>query len=163
MLFDRIAPYYNWMESLLAGGLMQRCRTAFIPQTLECRRALLAGEGTGRFLETLSPRQPHIHITCVETSAKIIEQARRRLSRRSLDLSRVNSSERESIGLQVARPRLRSHRHQLLSRLFSTPRRGEAPQALDGRMFVRQAKASGFWPIFAFPMPAGVVGGQPCS
>jgi ubiquinone/menaquinone biosynthesis C-methylase UbiE len=89
MQFDRIAPYYHGMELLLAGGLMQRCRTAFIPRTLECRRALLAGEGTGRFLETLLRSHPHIHVTCVEKSAKMIDLSRRRLARRAIDLSRV--------------------------------------------------------------------------
>jgi SAM-dependent methyltransferase len=89
MQFDRIARYYHWMELLLASGLMQRCRTAHIPQTRNCRHALLAGEGHGRFLEALLRANPQIRVTCVEWSANMIKHARRRLARRRLDLSRV--------------------------------------------------------------------------
>ena len=89
MQFNRIAPHYNWMELLLAGGLMQRCRTTFILQTQNCRQALLAGEGHGRFLETLLRVNPQIHVTCVESSARMIKYARHRLTRKGHDLSRV--------------------------------------------------------------------------
>lgn len=89
MQFDRIAPYYHWMELLFASGVMQRCRTAHLDRTKDCRHALLAGEGHGRFLEALLRVNPRIHVTCVEGSARMIEYARRRLIRRGVDLSRV--------------------------------------------------------------------------
>ena len=89
MQFDRLAPHYHWMEFLFAPGLMQRCRTAYIPHTRNCRHALLAGEGHGLFLEALLQANPKIHVTCVESSEGMIEQARRRLTRRQQDLSRV--------------------------------------------------------------------------
>jgi hypothetical protein len=53
MNFDRLAPHYHWMEKIFAGGLMQRCRTTFLPNTKNCRQALLVGEGTGKFLVEL--------------------------------------------------------------------------------------------------------------
>jgi len=89
MQFDRIAPYFDWMERLCASGLMQRCRTAQIHRTKNCRHALLAGEGHGRFLEALLLANPEIHVTSVEWSRKMIDYSRHRLTRRGLDLSRV--------------------------------------------------------------------------
>jgi len=89
MQFDRIAPHYPWMEWLFASGLMQRCRTAHIGRTHHCRNALLAGEGHGRFLEVLLQTNPQIRVTCVESSAKMIEQMRQMLNRRGLDPARV--------------------------------------------------------------------------
>ena len=89
MQFDRIAPYFDWMERLCASGLMQRCRIAHIQQTKNCRHALLAGEGYGRFLEALLLANPEIQVTSVEWSRKMIDYSRRRLIRRGMDLSRV--------------------------------------------------------------------------
>lgn len=50
MNFDRLAPFYRAMETLAAGGKLQRCRLAFLGEIPIPRRVLLAGEGHGRFL-----------------------------------------------------------------------------------------------------------------
>jgi hypothetical protein len=42
--FDRLAPHYGWMESLLAGRKLQRCRAAFLHAIPPPRRALVAPE-----------------------------------------------------------------------------------------------------------------------
>ena len=89
MNFDRLAPHYGWMEILFAGGLMQRCRVTFLPRVKNCRRALLAGEGTGRFLAELLRFNPDIEVTCLEHCAGMIEQARQRLVHEGLDPARV--------------------------------------------------------------------------
>jgi len=89
MNFDRLAAHYHWMEIFFAGGLMQRCRTTFLPHTINCRHALLVGEGTGRFLVQLLRANPRIQITCVEQSESMIKQARQRLVRERLDDSQI--------------------------------------------------------------------------
>ena len=90
MNFDRLAAHYHWMEQIFAGGLMQRCRTTFLPHTINCRHALLVGEGTGKFLVELLRANPRIQITCVEQCAGMIQQARQRLASEELDSSRVS-------------------------------------------------------------------------
>lgn len=89
MNFNLIAPHYRWMERIFAGNLMQRCRTRFLPCVRNCRRALLAGEGTGKFLTELLSINPKIQVVCIEQSTAMIEQARRRLAHSQADLSRV--------------------------------------------------------------------------
>jgi len=89
MNFDRLAPCYHWLEPMFAGGLMQRCRTTFLARTKHCRRALLAGEGTGKFLAELLRNNPGIEVVCVEQCAGMIEQMQRRLAREQLDAARV--------------------------------------------------------------------------
>ena len=89
MNFDRLAPHYHWLEPIFAGGLMQRCRTTFLARTRHCRRALLAGEGTGKFLAELLRNNPKIEVVCVEHCAGMIEQIQRRLTRERLDVARV--------------------------------------------------------------------------
>jgi ubiquinone/menaquinone biosynthesis C-methylase UbiE len=89
MSFDTLAPYYRTMEALLAGGVLQRCRTAFLQEAKNCQRALLLGEGPGRFLEELLRANRQVEVTCVERSPRMIEQAIRHLERNGLDASRV--------------------------------------------------------------------------
>ena len=89
MNFDRLAAHYHWMERVFAGGLMQRCRITFLPRAENCRRALLVGEGPGRFLARLLHRNPAVRVVCLEQSTGMIAQARLRLAREGLDSSRV--------------------------------------------------------------------------
>ena len=90
MNFDRLAPHYHWLEIIFAGGLMQRCRTTYLTRTKFCRRALLVGEGTGRFLVELLRWHPQIRITCIEPCEGMIKQMRQRIIREGLDDSQIN-------------------------------------------------------------------------
>jgi ubiquinone/menaquinone biosynthesis C-methylase UbiE len=89
MSFDRIAPHYRWLERVLAGRVMQRCRTAFLEQIASPRHALLAGEGHGRFLVELLQRHPQTRITVVDASAGMLAQARRNAERQGVRLERT--------------------------------------------------------------------------
>jgi ubiquinone/menaquinone biosynthesis C-methylase UbiE len=80
MGFDRLAPHYEWMERVLAGGKLQRMRMAWLSE-LYGDRVLLAGEGHGRFLVPLSQHLPEARITCLDASAGMLAVARRRLER----------------------------------------------------------------------------------
>ena len=44
MSFDLLAPHYRWMEFILAGEKLQRCRTAFLDELPAARNILLVGE-----------------------------------------------------------------------------------------------------------------------
>jgi len=79
MSFDSLAPHYRWMEFILAGDKLQRCRTAFLPEIQHAGNILLLGEGNGRFLPACRARFSKAHITCVDASAAMLAQARRRL------------------------------------------------------------------------------------
>lgn len=81
MSFDRLAPGYRAMEAVLAGGLLQRCRTAYLSEAGGRKRALLLGEGPGRFLVELLKVNPAIEVVCVEGSSRMILEAKRRLRR----------------------------------------------------------------------------------
>lgn len=78
MSFDRLARHYRWMEWLLAGEKLQRCRTAFLTVIPSPGNILLLGEGNGRFLTVCRERFPNAQITCVDASSRMLDQARRR-------------------------------------------------------------------------------------
>ncbi len=98
MSFDTLTPYYRIMELVTAGGVLQRCRTAFLAETANSRRALLLGEGPGRFLVELLRMNPGVRVTCVERSPRMIEEARRRLG--ESELTRVQFVQADALTWQ---------------------------------------------------------------
>jgi len=79
MSFNALAPHYRWMELVLAGRKLQRCRTSFLEKVQHADQVLLLGEGNGRFLPGCRRQFPQAQITCLDLSAAMIDQARRRL------------------------------------------------------------------------------------
>ena len=80
MSFDLLAPHYRWMELVLAGEKLQRCRTAFLDHVVEANNILILGEGNGRFLRECRRKLPNANITCVDASARMLALARGRVT-----------------------------------------------------------------------------------
>jgi ubiquinone/menaquinone biosynthesis C-methylase UbiE len=90
MSFDRLAPHYRWMECVLAGNKLQRCRTAFLSRVKEARNVLILGEGNGRFLVEARRVLASANITCVDASVRMLQLAQGRLSALSLSPAAVS-------------------------------------------------------------------------
>ncbi len=101
MNFDRLAAHYSWMELAFGGGLMNRCRTRFLGRTRYCRRGLLAGEGTGKFLAELLRSNAEIRVTCLQQSAGMIRQMRRRLRQAGVEISRVDFRQMDALDWSI--------------------------------------------------------------
>lgn len=82
MSFDRIAPYYRWIETLAFGNTLQRARTLWIREIPRPKRALIVGEGNGRFLCELLRAHPKIDVDCIDSSRDMLWIARRRVERK---------------------------------------------------------------------------------
>lgn len=89
MSFDRLARHYRWMEFALAGGKLQRCRTAFLDEVGDRERVLVVGEGNGRFVAECRRRLARARILCVDASARMVGLARARVSRLGGDVGPV--------------------------------------------------------------------------
>jgi len=76
--FDPVARPYRWMEYLTFGPTLQSCRTHFLPQLASRRRALVLGDGDGRFLARLLAANPDIQADAVDTSAAMLRLLSRR-------------------------------------------------------------------------------------
>jgi len=90
MSFDVLAPHYRWMELVCAGEKLQCCRTAHLAHVLTARHILILGEGNGRFLVACRRQYPRAVITVVDASVRMIELARRRLSRQGVEADRIH-------------------------------------------------------------------------
>ncbi len=93
MGFDRLAPHYRWLEALLAGGKLQRCRTAWLDEVCAAGRILIAGEGNGRFLAEAARRLPTAHFVVLDASPAMLAQAAARLRAAGGDERRVEFEE----------------------------------------------------------------------
>lgn len=78
--FNRLAPVYRWLEYLSFGPFLHRCRTSFLPELRHCRRALILGDGDGRFTAALLRASPAIRITAIDGSPAMLASLRKRCS-----------------------------------------------------------------------------------
>lgn len=79
MSFDAVAPWYRALETVAFGNALQQARVAFLDEIGSPRRALIVGEGNGRFLTALLQRHPLIRIDCVDSSPQMLDLAQRRV------------------------------------------------------------------------------------
>lgn len=79
--FDRIAAIYQIGEYLSFGRLLERCRFSFIPELAAARRALVLGDGDGRFLARLMTAAPQLRAHAVDASPAMLHRLRRRVAR----------------------------------------------------------------------------------
>jgi ubiquinone/menaquinone biosynthesis C-methylase UbiE len=89
MSFDRLAPHYSWMEAVLAGKRLQRCRTAWLDALTGCETLLIAGVGHGHFLRCCAQRFPELRITSVDSSATMLRHARTRVESTDARMNRL--------------------------------------------------------------------------
>jgi SAM-dependent methyltransferase len=95
--FDPVARIYRWAEYLTLGPLLQRTRTHFLPQVADRRRALVLGDGDGRFLAKLLAQNPTLYATAVDSSEAMLQLLRRRCGTGRLETIHAD-------GLTVAAP-----------------------------------------------------------
>ena len=77
MSFDRLARHYGWMETVLAGSRLQRCRCTWLDALEGARDILIAGVGLGHFLRACHRRHPAARITSIDASPAMLGRARR--------------------------------------------------------------------------------------
>ena len=70
--FDPLAGAYRWMEWASFGSALWRCRCHFLSDLRGCRRALVLGDGDGRFTARLLETNTEIQVDAVDTSAAML-------------------------------------------------------------------------------------------
>ncbi|HWB33151.1 MAG TPA: class I SAM-dependent methyltransferase [Acidobacteriaceae bacterium] len=76
--FDLVARPYRWMEYLTFGPALHRCRLRFISRLSDRRRALILGDGDGRFASALFAANPQIRADAVDLSPMMLRLLTRR-------------------------------------------------------------------------------------
>jgi hypothetical protein len=87
--FDGLARLYRWMEWLSFGPFLWWCRCAFLGEMRDRCRALIFGDGDGRFTARLLRENPGVDIEAVDASAAMLAALLRRVGS---DAARVQTS-----------------------------------------------------------------------
>jgi ubiquinone/menaquinone biosynthesis C-methylase UbiE len=72
--FDHLARVYRWLEWFTFGPILWRCRCTFLASMLDKRRALLIGDGDGRFTARLLESNSHVTIETLDASEAMLSQ-----------------------------------------------------------------------------------------
>jgi hypothetical protein len=76
--FDRIARHYQWMEKVSFGSWLWRCRCNFLEEMKSASRALVLGDGDGRFTARLLRENPFVRVDTVDASPAMMRELLRR-------------------------------------------------------------------------------------
>src|ERR1035437_5857973 len=76
--FNRLARIYRWMELASFGPWLWWCRCTLLDSLTECRRALIIGDGDGRFTARLLRANPAVQVDAVDASPAWLASLRRR-------------------------------------------------------------------------------------
>lgn len=78
--FDLLAPIYDRFASLVYGSAIREAPLVFLKAIPSTGQVLILGGGTGWLLTELLETHPDCHVWYIEASAKMLEQARQKLS-----------------------------------------------------------------------------------
>jgi hypothetical protein len=77
--FDRVASPYRWLEYASFGPYLGRCRRAQLPHLAASRRALILGDGDGRFTARLLRSNPSLSADVVDSSSAMLHLLQSRI------------------------------------------------------------------------------------
>ncbi|HTZ89787.1 MAG TPA: class I SAM-dependent methyltransferase [Alloacidobacterium sp.] len=77
--FNPLARPYRWLEYVSFGRALERCRFHFLPALTGARRALVLGDGDGRFLARLLEANPQLEADVIDISPAMLRLLHRRL------------------------------------------------------------------------------------
>jgi ubiquinone/menaquinone biosynthesis C-methylase UbiE len=78
---DGIARWYRWIEYGMFGRALERTRLEYMHVMANARRALVVGDGDGRFLESFVEHNREVMVDSVDSSREMLRLAAERLRR----------------------------------------------------------------------------------
>jgi SAM-dependent methyltransferase len=148
--FDVVARGYRWMEYATFGSALQRCRAHFLPRLLERnldrRRALVLGDGDGRFSAALVRANRAIEVDAVDISGAML----RLLSHRCVSAGeRVRTHHRSAFSFMPE-----GSYNLIASHFFLDCLTQAQAEALVAR-FTPHLAVGGLWVVSEFRIPEG--------
>ena len=140
----RIARAYRWMEYASFGDLLQRCRVEYLDRLQSSRRALVLGDGDGRFTAAVVLRYPELQVDSIELSPEMLRLAERRLP--SPSRVRLTQADARNVELEGSYDLIATH-------FFLDCLTSEETFALAVKV-ARHACPEALWAISEFHVPA---------
>jgi SAM-dependent methyltransferase len=152
--FNRLAGLYRWMEFCTFGPWLWLTRRAYLGQLIQCRRALVLGDGDGRFTARLLRANPAVHVDAVDASGAMLHAL---LRRASPDGGRVRVHLADVRGWQLPAPIVAAPFDLVATHFFLDCFTQAEVQSLATKL--RSAMSpSGLWVISEFAVPPGFFG-----
>ncbi len=147
---NRLARLYRWMELVSFGPWLSWCRCAFLGELGGCRRALVLGEGDGRFAARLLRSNSQVEIDAVDASAAMLRALVRRAGPHA-DRLAVHCGD-----VRLWKP-ARPPYDLIVTHFFLDFLTGEEVQALAARLHGAVTPSS-MWLVSEFAVPEGWFG-----
>ena len=153
--FDRIARLYRWMEYLTFGPALWRCRTHHLSALHNCRKALILGDGDGRFTAALLAANPQLRVDAVDSSATMLEllSARARAVHGAASRLRVHHAD----ALDYAQILPDAQQYDLIVAHFFLDCFAQPAVESLTRLLTPHLRAGGLWLVSDFRLPAGAM------
>lgn len=100
--FDPVARLYRWTEYLSFGPMLERCRETYLARLTEARRALVLGDGDGRFLARLLAVNPGLTVDVVDSSRRMLRVLESRVESRIGSRQRINLYHADALAWEPA-------------------------------------------------------------
>ena len=140
---DLIAPHYWWIERLGMGRALERRRRWFLPEIDNALRALVLGDGDGRFLRELLRRNTVVRADYVDLSRRMLQ-----LARHNAGPERVDYRQADALTLD-----LRREEYDLIATHFFFDCFGPNELQLLIRRVAEAAKPGAQWIVSEFRPP----------
>jgi len=150
--FDRLARVYRWMEWLSFGPYLWRTRAAFLPSMAHVRRALVLGDGDGRFTAALLQANPLVRVHALDVSGGMLKSL---LQRAGKEAYRVQAEQQD---LRLWTPGAGEEYDLVVTHFFLDCLTTEEVRGLARRTRPALGK-DGRWVVSEFAIPEGAVGG----
>jgi SAM-dependent methyltransferase len=144
--FDLVARPYRWMEYLTFGRSLERCRNHFLPHLASCRRALVLGDGDGRFVAGLLAANPELQADAVDASPAMLRLLRNRAHK---SVNRLSVHQADALAFTPSQPCDLIVTHFFLDCLTQSQL-----DALALRL-ARHASPGALWLVSDFHVPSG--------
>ncbi len=149
MSFDRISSLYPTMERWMAGPCMHKARVACLNELHEPKNVLLVGEGHGRLLIEMLRRFPDAQMTCLDSSAGMLENAKRAMIKAGFSEERCHFIHADALSWQPDEPA----RFDLITSCFFFDCFPQSDLERMIRHLSQAAKAQAQWLVADFQIP----------
>ncbi len=147
--FDRLARTYRWLEYLSFGPSLERCRDYRLQQLKNAKRALILGDGDGRFLSRLLKENRELVADVVDLSPAML----RLLAQRA---ATINANDRVALHHVDARSFVPTAAYDLIvTHFFLDCFNTEELAALVGKIRPHLAPGA-IWIVSEFAIPANL-------
>ncbi|HEX7728573.1 MAG TPA: class I SAM-dependent methyltransferase [Terracidiphilus sp.] len=148
--FDKLAGSYRWLEAFTFGPALQHCRLTYLARMANARRALVLGDGDGRFTAALLRASPNITLDAIDSSAAMLAALQRRAGKNA---NRVRTTQADARTWQPGPEKTSQEKYDLIATHFFLDCLSSDEAAALAAKLHSAAAPGALWAISEFHIP----------